>query len=847
VSAPFINPALLGVMRIPDPAPAASAAKSSPAPTNLLSAVPQILKDIPNWVAWKMAPGADGKLTKVPFIVGSNFQRKAKSSDSATWTDFNTAVTSTERNHVQGIGIVLGGRTKELGLAGVDIDGCRNPETGEITEWAEKIIQRLDSYTEITPSETGVRVWIIGKVPDDEKVFKLDPAIGHGDKVQIEIYSDGRYFTITGNSVYEDPGDVETRDLASAYELFRGLKQKHPATAKTTATPAVAPTADTAPAAAAQHESVQVQKTGTAITDKLELLMHGNPTGDKPFILSDDAGNLVEYPDRSSADLALCTLLAMKYGDNSDAIWKDYTESAIARDKWLDREKDFRRLTIAKAIKSAQAPAVATAAAPLTAQLVSPVSPLAFLSNSDLADALGFHGGMEQFDRQFAIRELTRMNHPLIAAGIQQVSGPPDYRYLLEADLKDSTEPWILQHVKKAYELGDAPENWVLFQMLFEGGFHLLSGHKGSMKSILSLLLAFSLCTAADFMGRRNIGHPITVVYIDRENPKSVVKTRCAALGLLDLENFRIWGDWDPDDRDPAPTTFDDPRLIECARRMGNRVFFIFDSLSSFSEGAEENSNTEMAPIAEKALRLARMCAGIIVLHHLPRNGKEARGATVTATKADMAFIVKKTGTVAEISEERFRPCAGYTMSFDMNFGTMQPDGKIGAWFYKCLDNGLPGEWGVKPAASGFDAGDPKAAGMMVEAATIKVAVEQIKKAYEAGGQINSARQLATICGVTSVRLWSKLFVGGKDQPWDTFPNPTTGNGSGVYFVPKGKEAEWRAREVQREADKVARKAAAKAAAKAEEKAAKEAEKAARAAEKQAAKQASELVPEAKK
>jgi len=316
---------------------------------NMLPDVPQILKDIPNWVAWKLVT-RKGEVTKPLFVVGSKFKKYASSTDSSTWTDFNTAVTHTEVNGVQGVGFVVGGQAVEKGLVGVDIDGCRNPETGEITEWADEIIQHLDSYTEVTPSKTGVRVWVIGKPIGDDKVFKLDPSIGHGDKVQIEVYSDGRYFTVTGNSVYEDPGDVETRELASAYELFRGLKQKHPATAKTTATP----TGRVAPPIATEHESVQVQKTGTAITDKLELLMHGEVSGDKPFIIS-DAGGSVEYPDRSAADMALCNLLALKYGDNPDAIWNDYTESAIVRDKWLDREKDFRKGAIAKAIKWAKA------------------------------------------------------------------------------------------------------------------------------------------------------------------------------------------------------------------------------------------------------------------------------------------------------------------------------------------------------------------------------------------------------------------------------------------------------------------------------------------------------------
>lgn len=317
------------------------------ATANMLPSVPQILKDLPNWVSWKLIPGDDGKPTKVPFISGTNFGKKAKSSDSSTWTDFKTAVTSTEVNHTQGVGFVVGGLALAVGLVGVDIDGCRDPETGDIAEWADEIVQQLNSYSEITPSGTGVRVWVISKLPSDEKVFKLDPSIGHAEKVQIEVYDRARYFTITGDSLFEEAGGIEARDLAPVYELFRGLKKRFTKTVD----PAGAATAT----AATSHESVQVQKSGTAITDKLELLMHGVASGDKPFVLSDASGNSVTYQDRSAADMALCNLLALKYGNNPDAIWNDYLESALARPKWENREDDFRKGAIAKAIRWAEA------------------------------------------------------------------------------------------------------------------------------------------------------------------------------------------------------------------------------------------------------------------------------------------------------------------------------------------------------------------------------------------------------------------------------------------------------------------------------------------------------------
>ena len=58
-----------------------------------------------------------------------------------------------------------------------------------------------------------MRVWVRGTIPGTDKVFKLDPACGFGSKVQIEIYTDSRYFTVTGDSFFADPCEVEECDL----------------------------------------------------------------------------------------------------------------------------------------------------------------------------------------------------------------------------------------------------------------------------------------------------------------------------------------------------------------------------------------------------------------------------------------------------------------------------------------------------------------------------------------------------------------------------------------------------------------------------------------------------------
>ena len=62
--------------------------------------------------------------------------------------------------------------TRDDPYVGIDLDDCRNPETGEIAAWAQEIIDRFDSYTEVSPTGTGVRILIrtaTGLLPGDER------------------------------------------------------------------------------------------------------------------------------------------------------------------------------------------------------------------------------------------------------------------------------------------------------------------------------------------------------------------------------------------------------------------------------------------------------------------------------------------------------------------------------------------------------------------------------------------------------------------------------------------------------------------------------------------------------
>jgi hypothetical protein len=90
-----------------------------------------------------------------------------------------------EQDPSRGLGFVV---TEGDAYVGIDLDHCLDPETGAFTDpIARGIVERLASYTEITPSRSGVRVWIKAKMPP-----------GRRRKGNIEVYESGRYFTMTG-------------------------------------------------------------------------------------------------------------------------------------------------------------------------------------------------------------------------------------------------------------------------------------------------------------------------------------------------------------------------------------------------------------------------------------------------------------------------------------------------------------------------------------------------------------------------------------------------------------------------------------------------------------------------
>jgi putative DNA primase/helicase len=143
--------------------------------------IPAELKIRRQWVVWRYEI-RDGNKTKV--LYNARTATPAKSTDLQTWVYFDDALEAYDKGGWDGVGFVFSSGDP---YAGIDLDDARDPETGEIDERAQGVIDTFDgAYMEVSPSGTGVHIIICGKVP---KALKKD---------WIEMYSQERFFTITG-------------------------------------------------------------------------------------------------------------------------------------------------------------------------------------------------------------------------------------------------------------------------------------------------------------------------------------------------------------------------------------------------------------------------------------------------------------------------------------------------------------------------------------------------------------------------------------------------------------------------------------------------------------------------
>jgi len=264
------------------------------------------------WINWRFENDRNGRPTKVP--KNSRTGGNAQSDNPQTWSSFSKA--ETEKTKYSGIGFMFAN-----GICGVDIDGS-DGHTKENSLTAELLELFKGTYIEKSPSGSGYHIIFkcdLSQIPtetDKDGKMKLNPAYYQKNpKNNIECYISGitnRFFTYTGNQVSEN-SEITDQTEQVLYLLNKFMYRGD-------------------------------ERISTSILEKARNAKNSNK-----FIALYDYGDISAYNnDESSADIALCNILAFYLQGDTAAIDTAFRESALYRPKW--ERTDYRENTISKAV-----------------------------------------------------------------------------------------------------------------------------------------------------------------------------------------------------------------------------------------------------------------------------------------------------------------------------------------------------------------------------------------------------------------------------------------------------------------------------------------------------------------
>jgi hypothetical protein len=186
----------------------------------------------PLWVAWQTEDRGDGKPpTKVPYAPHGG---KAMADKPQTWgkrPDAERRAAKLPKPYgLGGIGIEFSPLGDGRSLAGIDLDACRHTETKAFKAWAEDVLASFDSYAEISPSQTGAKVFFTF---DTDAWSELKPALGSskfGKQFKngggehppaIELHLSNRYFTVTDDLLEGSRPDLRHVSTSTILNLIQ--------------------------------------------------------------------------------------------------------------------------------------------------------------------------------------------------------------------------------------------------------------------------------------------------------------------------------------------------------------------------------------------------------------------------------------------------------------------------------------------------------------------------------------------------------------------------------------------------------------------------------------------------
>jgi hypothetical protein len=273
------------------------------------------------------------KWTKPPFQA-KRICTLAKSTDRTTWATFDEAVAAYQNpaSKYDGIGYAIDHETEQIVATDLDHVLGSDVELAQ-AQTAKEIVATLNSYTELSPSGTGLHVYAFGPLP-----------AGGCRKGNVEMYAKGRYLTFTGRRV-KGPHTIEHRaaEIAAVHAEYIARQMQ---------SEVVGGVPSPASAMLVEQGIVVSDPAVTKLTDE-QIIEKASASKHGEEFKALMAGDTSAYNgDHSAADLALCSRLAFWTQKNAEQMDRIVRRSGLMREKW-DRD-DYRARTIEKAISTAQ-------------------------------------------------------------------------------------------------------------------------------------------------------------------------------------------------------------------------------------------------------------------------------------------------------------------------------------------------------------------------------------------------------------------------------------------------------------------------------------------------------------
>ena len=197
--------------------------KSTGFDTDKLEADPITLNDLSEqkiWVTWKEQLNKQGKPTKIPKDPATGDNAKVPS-DPSTYGTLDDAITCGKAMRGKGgVGVVLGAIDNGCHLVGIDLDSCRDPNTEIISDWAEEVIDHFDTYAEISPSQTGIKLFFRLSLDDLKKLHALLGRNQKGEQLTRKTFAAGehrevaidtaRFYAVTSKRLQDGPESLRT-------------------------------------------------------------------------------------------------------------------------------------------------------------------------------------------------------------------------------------------------------------------------------------------------------------------------------------------------------------------------------------------------------------------------------------------------------------------------------------------------------------------------------------------------------------------------------------------------------------------------------------------------------------